>query len=115
MQRERHWPAVVRAKAVDVALARSEWLSTGRWEALGPHASWPDFPVVCDALNSFLSEQEGIIKEALSIAHAQERGVRRQILQMPTVYRQSVCPDSHISCCWLHAFCDVPVSKTDCN
>ena len=83
-QHERHWPAATRAEAVDVALARSEWLSTGRWEALGPHTSWPDFPVVCDALTGFIAEQKSAIMEALSIA-ATETAARRQILQMPTV------------------------------
>ena len=35
----------------------SDWIGVGAWESSGPHTFWPDFPVVCQALQAELASE----------------------------------------------------------
>jgi hypothetical protein len=91
MQRAKQhfWGARARVEACEAAVAASDWLEVGRWEALGPHTRWPDFPLVCRALADTVCEQRAAITRALPLAGA----------PLPTVYY--VCGFDHFLKCGL--------------
>ncbi len=47
-------PTPTRVRCVELAVADTDWIACGRWESMGPHASWPDFPVVVASLQDHL-------------------------------------------------------------
>ena len=56
--KQRYLPAELRLACVRRAVADSDWLSVGAWEARRP-GGWPDYPVVVKALQAFLCGPEG--------------------------------------------------------
>ena len=43
-----------RVRCVELAVADTDWIACGRWESMGLHSSWPDFPVVVASLQDHL-------------------------------------------------------------
>ena len=58
--RQRCWDAATRVAACEAAVAESDWLAVGRWEAMGPHSHWPDYPVVCRSLATALGKRTAV-------------------------------------------------------
>ena len=56
----RYWSTHDRLECCRRATAGSDWMCVGAWEAAGPHTFWPDFPVVCQALQAELVASEGL-------------------------------------------------------
>jgi nicotinic acid mononucleotide adenylyltransferase len=92
--RQHCWPAPVRVEACEAAVKPIDWISVGRWEALGPHQHWPDFPDVCRSLSDELKRSEKL-KAALD-PHSDGRAA-----QFPIVYY--VCGYDHFIKCGLGA------------
>jgi hypothetical protein len=55
--KQRYLGADVRLECVRRAVQASDWLACGAWEAAPAHGSWPDYPVVVKALQSYLGGQ----------------------------------------------------------
>ena len=47
-------PTSVRVRCAELAVADTDWIMVGKWESMGPHASWPDYPVVVASLQDHL-------------------------------------------------------------
>lgn len=88
--KERWWDATRRTEACDAAVYNSQWLHVGRWESLGAHERWPDYPEVCTSLGNALRRSGPDLLEAMG---RDQRGM------LPTVYY--VCGWDHYQKCGL--------------
>jgi len=55
--KQQYLEAELRLECVRRVVQDSDWLACGAWEAAPARGSWPDYPVVVQALQSHLSEQ----------------------------------------------------------
>ena len=56
--KQQYLPTELRLECIRRAVADSDWLSVGAWEARQP-GNWPDYPVVVEALQALLCGPEG--------------------------------------------------------
>ena len=73
-------PTEVRLRCVELAVADSDWIMAAAWESMGPHATWPDFPVVVANLKQDLRDSgrgEVTVFFCCGYDHYQKCGLRR--------------------------------------